>query len=129
MTGNDVEIWALGKMVSIGISACKKLKAFGIDAGLVNVRIVKPIDKDSLLSSAARTKYIVTLEDNICVGGFGQSVAACLAESGIKRVSVKNIGWPDQFIEHGDCEQLFRNYGLDGETVAERIREFIEGKT
>ena len=80
-------------------------------------------DKETLLESAARTKLIVTLEDNVLAGGFGTQIAAALSGSDTK---VYSFGWPDRFIEHGSSEQLFKKYGLDAETIAERIVDIIE---
>jgi 1-deoxy-D-xylulose-5-phosphate synthase len=126
--GNDVELFAVGKMVSIGIEACKKLKSRGIEAGLTNVRFVKPLDKDSILSAAEQVKKIVTLEDNVLDGGYGAMVTGLLAEEGKLDVKVLNIGWPDKFIEQGSTSELFMKYRLDSESIAERVCDFLEGK-
>ncbi|HYE67787.1 MAG TPA: transketolase C-terminal domain-containing protein, partial [Anaerovoracaceae bacterium] len=126
--GNDVELFAVGKMVSVGIEACKKLKSRGIEAGLTNVRFVKPYDRASILSAAEKTKKLVTLEDNVLDGGYGAIVNKVLAEEGKRDVRVLNIGWPDKFIEQGSTAELFLKYGLDSESIAERVCEFLEGK-
>jgi 1-deoxy-D-xylulose-5-phosphate synthase len=127
--GNDVELFAVGKMVSIGLEACSKLKSRGIDAGLINVRFVKPFDRNLLLSAAEKGKRIVTLEDNVLEGGFGSMVNRLLAEEDKMTARVFNIGWPDQFIEQGSTEELFQKYGLDSESIAERVCGFLEGTT
>ncbi len=126
--GNDIEIFAVGKMVSIGIEACKKLRSRGIEAGLVNARIVKPCDRNAILSAAEKVKHLVTLEDNVLDGGFGSTVNSLLAEEGRTDVRVFNIGWPDKFIEQGSMDELFEKYGLDAESIAERVCGFLEGK-
>lgn len=126
--GNDVELFAVGKMVSVGIEACKKLKSRGIEAGLTNVRFVKPYDRESILSASEKTKKLVTLEDNVLDGGYGAIVNRVLAEEGKRDVSVLNIGWPDKFIEQGSTTELFLKYGLDSESIAERVCDFLEGK-
>lgn len=122
--GKDVEIWAVGNMVKTAVSACEELQRRGIDAGTVDVRSVKPLDRKTLLDSAARSRQIVTLEDNVLQGGFGEKAAALL--NGAK--PFLSLGWPDQFIEHGSCGQLFEKYRLDAFHVAERICEEIERK-
>lgn len=99
------------------------LKRKGIEAGLINARFVKPLDEKAILASAERTKLVVTLEDNVITGGFGESLAAAMMESPVK---VLNFGWPDCFIEHGSCRQLFETYKLDPKSIAERICEYIE---
>jgi 1-deoxy-D-xylulose-5-phosphate synthase len=126
--GNEVEILAVGKMVSVGIEVCKKLKSRGIDAGLINVRFVKPLDEDAVLAAAEHAGKLVTLEDNVLEGGFGSMITRFLAEKKIANVEVLNIGWPDQFIEQGSTAELFVKYGLDPESLAERVSGFLEGK-
>lgn len=123
--GKDVEIWAVGNMVETGFQVRDLLKERGIDAGLINARLICPLDKEAITASADRTRLLVTLEDNVITGGFGENLASAVMDSPIK---VLNFGWPDQFIEHGSCSQLFAKYGLDPETIAERICEYLEKK-
>ena len=126
--GNDIEIFAVGKMVSIGIEACKKLKSRGIEAGLTNVRFIKPIDKNYILTAVQKINKIVTLEDNVLDGGFGSVIDILLMEEGITDIKALNLGWPDKFVEHGSTNELFLKYGLDSESIAERVCDFFEGK-
>lgn len=126
--GDEVEIFAVGKMVAVGIEVCKKLRSRGIEAGLTNVRFVKPFDKAAVLSAADKVKKLVTLEDNVLEGGYGAMVNGLLAEEGKSAVKVLNIGWPDKFIEQGSTAELFEKYGLDPESIAERVCGFLEGK-
>lgn len=121
--GADVEIWSVGTMLETAIKTAEKLREKGIDAGVVNTRIVKPLDINELKRSAARTKLIVTLEDNVVSGGFGEGAAAALADEDVR---VLNLGWADAFIEHGNNTQLYEKYGLDAESAAERICDYIE---
>jgi 1-deoxy-D-xylulose-5-phosphate synthase len=126
--GSEVELFAVGKMVSVGIEVCKKLKSRGIEAGLTNVRFVKPFDKDAVLSAADNAGILVTLEDNVLEGGFGAMVNRFLADKNRLNIRILNIGWPDQFIEQGSTSELFEKYGLDSESIAERVCGFLEGK-
>lgn len=121
--GKDLEIWAVGNMLSTGIEICDRLQKKGIDAGLVNTRFVRPLDKKALEASADRSRLIVTLEDNVVTGGFGEHLTAAVMESPVK---VLNFGWPDCFIEHGSCGQLFEKYGLDPKSITERICDYLE---
>lgn len=125
--GKDVELFAVGKMVPIALEACEKLRSRGVEAGLTNVRFIKPLDRGSILSAAEKVKKLVTLEDNILEGGYGSIVNRLLAEEGRLDVKVLNIGWPGQFIEQGSMEELFQKYGLDSESIAERVCGFLEG--
>lgn len=117
--GNDVNIIAVGTMLNKAIKASEILKEQGIDAKVCSASVLKPFD-DSIINSS--DKLIVTLEDNLIRGGFGEYIAANYTNR------VVNLGWPDKFIEHGDCEYLYKKYGLDAESIAERIRQELEGK-
>jgi 1-deoxy-D-xylulose-5-phosphate synthase len=123
--GKDVEILAVGKMVSIGIDACAMLNSYGINAGIVNIRSVKPLDQATILGAAERAKVLVTLEDNVIEGGFGQQVITLLSNFNIT-TPCRAIGWPDCFVEHGADKELFKKYSLDAAGVYERVRDFIE---
>lgn len=122
-TGCDVEIWSCGKMTGTAVEVFKILDSKGIRCGVINARFIKPLDRKALYESAARTRLIVTLEDNVLAGGFGSQVTAALSGSDTK---VYSFGWPDRFIEHGSSGQLFEKYGLDAKSIAERIVDIIE---
>ena len=121
--GADVEIWSAGNMLDTAAKAAEKLNERGISTGVVNARIIKPLDLEALSSSAERTKLIVTLEDNVINGGFGQAAAAALKN---KNVDILNLGWPDEFIEHGTSQQLYEKHGLDADSITERICDYLE---
>ncbi|MGN1413610.1 MAG: 1-deoxy-D-xylulose-5-phosphate synthase [Anaerovoracaceae bacterium] len=132
-----IDIWAVGSMYSCGEKVCSLLREHGYTAGLVNVTVVKPLDLSQLSEDC---QLLVTLEDNVLEGGFGQRVAAALASAssgGDKKrlfsrrqegAKVLRFGWPDSFIEHGSVAELRDKYGLTPEKIAERICEQIEGK-
>jgi 1-deoxy-D-xylulose-5-phosphate synthase len=124
--GTDVEIWSVGTMLETALSAAEKLNGKGISTGIVNTRIVKPLDINELKKSASRTKLIVTLEDNVISGGFGQEAASALAG---EDVNILNLGWPDTFVEHGTNQQLYKKFGLDADSITERICDYIEKQT
>lgn len=125
--GKDAEIWALGSMVKTALEAAEILKKKGIDTGVANIRFVSPADEQKIISSAKKTKHIITLEDNIIKGGFGEKAAALLMKNNIKTKMI-NMGWPDKFIEHGSAFELYKKYRLDAAGTAERISDLIEGK-
>lgn len=124
--GRDVDIWALGSMTEKALEAARILKKSDIDAGVVNMAFVRPLDMDMLARSAKKVPLLVTLEDNVVTGGAGQEIDAALINEDVK---VINIGWPDKFIEHGTCGQLYEKYGMDGASIAERIIEELERET
>lgn len=121
-SGRDVDIWACGKMYDCGLKLREILNAKGIETGLVDVEIVKPLDLSPFNKSC---KNIVTLEDNDVSGGFGMHLAAALKDENIR---ILNFGWPDKFIEQGSFGELAEKYGLTPQQIAERICEEIEGK-
>ena len=111
-------------MVEKALEASEILKENGIIAGVVNASFVCPIDKDMLLESSGKVSLIVTVEDNVIPGGMGEEINNILINTGVK---VVNIGWPDKFIEHGTCEELYIKYKMDSSSIAERIKREFEG--
>jgi 1-deoxy-D-xylulose-5-phosphate synthase len=89
----------------------------GIEAEVINARFVKPFDADAICQSAARTGHLVTIEENVRTGGFGESVLAMLHERGVEGFRVKTLGLPDKFVEHGAIGLLRSKCGLDVEGV------------
>ena len=118
--GKDVDIWACGRMLDTAIGVKNRLVLKGIDAGIVAVTQVKPLELSALDDESIP---VYTLEDNYIAGGFGEKFRGAAGNR-----KVINLGWPDSFIEHGDCSTLEKKYGLDPESIAERICEDIEGK-
>jgi 1-deoxy-D-xylulose-5-phosphate synthase len=108
-------------MVKVAEEAAAKLAAKGIDAGIVEVASVKPLDLSAL--NVDDNQLLVTLEDNLLAGGFGETFAA---QTGAGNVLM--IGWPDKFVEHGDCDTLYKEYGMDADSIVERICERFERK-
>ncbi|MCI8609141.1 MAG: 1-deoxy-D-xylulose-5-phosphate synthase [Firmicutes bacterium] len=120
----SIDIWAVGPMTDCALKTAEILEKRGYSAGVVDVTCIKPLDL-SLLSPKSR--YVVTLEDNVVAGGFGQMMAARLVNE--RKVKVLTLGWPDAFIEHGSVSQLREKYGLTPDKAAERICDWIERKT
>ena len=119
------DIWACGKMFETGQKVKELLQENGINAGLVGITTVKPIDM-SMIDEKNLPQYIVTIEDNTIVGGLGHQVAAYFADRPVK---VLNFAWPDEFIPQGSVDELLERYGLTPEIITERIYEEIERET
>ena len=119
--GEDVAILALGSSVAKSLEAAGKLAAKGIEATVVNARFAKPLDASLINDLSGRIRRIVTVEENVLNGGFGSSVNKLLQESGRCNVQVKNIGIPDEFVEHGSQAVLRSKYGLDAEGIARQV--------
>ncbi|MBQ2134138.1 MAG: 1-deoxy-D-xylulose-5-phosphate synthase, partial [Phascolarctobacterium sp.] len=127
--GNDVSLWAIGTMVESAMKLAEKLAEQGINAGVVNMRFAKPIDKELLLAHAEKYKNIVTLEEGCLRGGVGSAVLEALNEAHLLGTcKVLNFGIPDEFILHGDKQRLFQDIGLDVETMAGKVTAFVKGE-
>lgn len=128
-TGRDIEIFALGSMFEKGIEIRRRLINKGFDVGLINPRFISPMDCGTIMESAKRTKLIVTIEDGAVSGGFGESVAATVAEYRLSDheniADVYSFGWPKKFIEHGSVDDLMKAYALSPDQVAEQIEQII----
>jgi 1-deoxy-D-xylulose-5-phosphate synthase len=124
--GKDITIAAVGSMVSVAWEASERLALEGTAVGVVNARFVKPIDLDTLLRVAGASKKILTLEENVLRGGYGESVRAGLQSSGIE---VHCIGLPDAFIEHGSQPIIREEAGLSADSVIESIRARLSSKS
>lgn len=127
--GSDVSLWAIGTMVESAMKLAEKLAEQGINAGVVNMRFAKPIDKELLLAHAEKYKNIVTLEEGCLRGGVGSAVLEALNEARLLGTcKVLNFGIPDEFILHGDKQRLFQDIGLDVETMADKVTAFVKGE-
>lgn len=118
--GKRVQIWALGDMVSLAEAAADRLHARGIDAGIVNARFIKPLDTERLAEQSAEARVMVTIENGVLTGGYGEGVANALREMGYSGVML-SFGWPDAFVSHGAPARLMESYGLMPEAIADRV--------
>jgi 1-deoxy-D-xylulose-5-phosphate synthase len=126
--GRDVAILAIGNMTPNAMKAAALLSDEGIEAEVVNMRFVKPLDEELLDSLAKRFDSFVTVEDNSVHGGFGSGVLEAFSKLGIAHVSVRVHGIPDRFIDHGTPQELHRELKLDGPGIAEATKEFLSSK-
>ena len=116
----DVALIAVGSMVSTGLEVRERLRALGFSCSLINARFVKPLDEKMLLACAKDHKLIVTLEENVRSGGFGERAADVLAQLG-STARVMQITLPDDYIEHGSVDLLRRETGTDTESIVRDI--------
>ena len=114
--GNDISILAIGKMVDRAIDVCNKLKEDNINAEVINIRFLKPLDKESIIKSVKKTKNCITIEDNILLGGLASNVKELLLDNKLD-VNIKTFGYPNKFIKHGSVEDIEKKYGLDTESI------------
>ena len=118
----DIAFLAVGTMVEKAKEAAAILKEEGIEAAVVNMRFIKPLDTEQIDEMARTKRLLITAEENVLAGGFGSAVAEYLADHGIE-VPLLRFGIPDRFIEQGTRRELLSLCGLQPDEMAERIRE------
>ena len=124
--GQDLLILALGASVYPALEAAQELAKQGFSATVVNARFVKPLDESLILSLAARHGRVLTVEENVMAGGFGSAVLELLADRGLFGVTVKRLGIPDCFVEHGTQDILRQKYGLDAAGIVKSALTILE---
>ena len=123
--GNDASIIATGLMVQEAMKAAEMLKADGIDARVINIHTIKPIDKDIIIKASRETGAIVTAEEHYIMGGLGSAVSEVVCENA--PCPVKIIG-TDRYGKSGKPAELFKEYGLAAENIADKVREVVKMK-
>lgn len=122
--GVDACLLAVGRMVDVALEASDLLAGEGIEAGVVNVRFVKPLDEEAIAGFADGCRLLVTMEENALSGGFGEAVAALLQRKGLTR-RMLSFGLPDRFVGHGKVGELFRAEGIDAPSVARAVSDAL----
>lgn len=123
--GKDVTIIANGLCTASAVEAADMLAEDGIDAEVINICTVKPLDEELVIRSAAKTGKVVTAEEHNIIGGLGGAVAECLGEKCPTRML--RIGMRDRFGESGPAAELVRKYQLDAEGIYKQIKAFVKG--
>ncbi|MBW1866580.1 MAG: 1-deoxy-D-xylulose-5-phosphate synthase, partial [Deltaproteobacteria bacterium] len=123
--GEDVLVLAIGRPVNDALKAHALLADQGVSAMVVDCRFVKPIDRELICSMAEKIPRIITVEEHVCQGGFGSAVLECLNDEGMTGVTVKRIGLPDIFIEHGPQELLRSKYGIDATAIVRAAEKLM----
>lgn len=118
--GKDITIVATGLEVGFALEAASQLAAEGIDARVINIHTIKPIDKDILIKAAKETKKIFTVEEHSVIGGLGSAVCDVLCENA--PAPVYKIGMKDQFGESGPAVELLHKYELDAEGIYKQVK-------
>lgn len=119
--GSDVALFATGLMVNEALEAARLLEADGIDAAVINVHTIKPIDAECVTKYAEKCGKVVTVEEHSVIGGLGDAVADVLM--GKVNCKFKKIGVNDQFGQSGKAADVLREYGLTADQIAAKIRE------
>ncbi len=120
--GAHITVAALGRMVHTALAAADILSEKGIRAEVIDLRSVKPLDVETLVSSAKKTGQVLTIEDNVLSGGAGEKIAAAL--SGICPITIK--AFPDTFVTHGNVDELFALYKMDAKSLAAEAERILK---
>lgn len=122
--GNDVTVIATGLVVNEALKAVNALEAKGINARLINMHTIKPLDKDIIIKAVQETGKIITIEEHNVIGGLGEAVSSVTAE--YCPVTVKKIGIDDTFGHSGPALGLLAEFGLDADGLEKRIESFMK---
>lgn len=121
--GKDVTIVASGICVAEALAAAEKLAADGIEAEVINIHTIKPLDEELIIASAKKTGKVVTVEEHSIIGGLGSAVCDVLSEK--QPTKVCKIGINDTFGESGPAGALLKKYGLDGDSIYAKVKAFL----
>ena len=122
--GSDVTVIATGLCVSHALEAAERLAAEGIEAQVINIHTIKPLDEEMVIKAARETGKVVTVEEHSVIGGLGSAVCDVLCGQGVGKV--RKLGIQDVFGESGPAAELIHKYGLDGEGIYRQVKEFVE---
>ncbi|GLX69082.1 1-deoxy-D-xylulose-5-phosphate synthase [Paenibacillus glycanilyticus] len=123
--GDSAVILAMGPMIQVAEEAADLLKRDGLQVQIVNARFIKPLDEDMLLAFAAEGKHILVIEESSELGGFGSAVMEFYSLRGIYGMSVRIMGVPDIFVEHGSIKEQRVEVGLTGERAAMELKNML----
>ena len=123
----EIALLAVGSMVKTAEEVRNLLKEKGYGVSLVNARFVKPLDEEAVREACEGHELIVTMEENVACGGYGEKVLDYMNRSGYRNRLV-NIAIPDAYVEHGNVELLKQEIGIDAGSIVKRIWEVLDGK-
>lgn len=124
--GNDLTIIATGHLVWEAIEACKALKEININAEVINIHTIKPLDRDAIIKSVKKTKCVVTAEEHMLNGGLGESIAQLLSRE--LPTPLEMVGVNDTFGESGTPRQLMEKYGLTSSDIVKASKKVLTRK-
>lgn len=116
----DIVLMAVGSMVKVALDVREQLKDKGYSCSLINARFVKPIDEESVQEACREHKLIVTMEENVLSGGYGEKVRNYVDAIGVT-TRVLNIAIPDEYVEHGNVDLLKQEIGIDADSIVKKV--------
>jgi len=124
---SEIALFAVGSMVKAAEAVRDSLKEKGYKVSLINARFVKPIDEEAVLEAGRNHKLLVTMEENVAAGGYGEKVLECMNRHGLENEHL-GVSIPDVYVEHGNVELLKKEIGIDTESIVERICRKMDEK-
>ena len=121
----DVCLLAVGSMVKTALEVKELLKELGYRCSIINARFIKPIDEDAVKWASENHKLVVSMEENVASGGYGEKVRAYMAELN-EPARFMQVAIPDEYVEHGNVDLLKKEIGIDAESIAERVKKEME---
>jgi 1-deoxy-D-xylulose-5-phosphate synthase len=124
--GSDLAIIGYGEMVPSSLECAEMLMSRGLNPTIINGRFAKPVDLGLIREILKTHRYIVTMEANALKGGFGSAILEAVSDENSKHIPLLRLGYPDRFITHGSKPLLYREMGLDPESMANKILDFVK---
>ena len=125
LEGEDITIISIGKMTEYAYKVACDLKKENINVEVINIRFLKPLDKEKVLKSAIKTKKVITIEDGYLIGGLASSINDILIKQD-EKIKILNMGYPDKFIKQGSVKEIEKKYKMDKDSVKENILKMVE---
>lgn len=119
--GKDLTIVAIGKTVSRAMKVAKNIQKHNIDAEVINIRFLKPIDKETIKKSIEKTKKVITIEDGTSINGLATAIKELIVEENMQDIKIQTYAYPDEYIKHGTVEELEKIYKLDEKNIEKGI--------
>lgn len=126
--GTDSAILTFGTTIPMAMEAAEQLAEQGISVRVINARFIKPLDETMLHELMSANMPILTIEEAVLQGGFGSAVLEFAANHHYRNVAIDRIGIPDEFIEHGNVDQLLEEINVTTEETVKRIQKFVKDK-
>ena len=123
--GKDATIIAIGKMVPRAMKIAEKMEKDGKNIEVINVRFLKPLDEITLLHSMKKTKYILTMEDNIEFGGLGTAVEEFIVENKLEGINFQKIAYPIEYIKQASVSEIEKAYFMDIDGVIDKLKKLL----
>lgn len=125
LEGEDITIISIGKMTEYAYKVACDLKKENINVEVINIRFLKPLDKEKVLKSALKTKKVITIEDGYLIGGLASSINDILIKQD-EKIKILNMGYPDKFIKQGSVKEIEKKYKMDKDSIKENILKMVE---